>query len=340
MFVALRSLVRPSRILLTLSGLGLLAAAFAGQAACVANPGSQSDASFPKAFNGKLVYHSYVSYGDGTSQLFIYDFGARRLIQVSKASWGISDPMNASFSPDGKWLLFMGIKNNSWNVFLWPTDGSHLPYNLTNSKGDALNEDPKFSADGKSVVYKYNEGNVMRGSLVFANGVPSLKNLVNVTRNNAQNSMPFLSPDGSKLMFVKGSGGADLGLYQQDINTGAAVTFDATPGLSTYYPIVRADGVVFYTKWNNARQQHDLLYAKIGASDKPVELPINDCLSNNDDAAPVSGTSYVFFSSTTAGGYRLYLGDINSGKRWRMTQFGLDAEPNKAKLGASYYAGR
>ena len=29
----------------------------------------------PAALTGKLVYHSYVKYGDGTSQLFLYDFG-------------------------------------------------------------------------------------------------------------------------------------------------------------------------------------------------------------------------------------------------------------------------
>ncbi|NKJ49330.1 hypothetical protein CIC12_21875 [Burkholderia sp. SG-MS1] len=32
-------------------------------------------------------------------------------------------------------------------------------------------------------------------------------------------------------------------------------------------------------------------------------------LSNNDDAALVNGINYVFFSSTTAGGCQLYLGE-------------------------------
>ncbi|RQS62585.1 hypothetical protein DID96_31320, partial [Burkholderia sp. Bp8963] len=53
----------------------------AADAACISNPPSQSNASFPSALTGKLVYHSYVSYGDGTSQLFLYDFSARTLTQ-------------------------------------------------------------------------------------------------------------------------------------------------------------------------------------------------------------------------------------------------------------------
>lgn len=324
---------------LSIAGMMLWSVAGTASAGCIANPANQPDGSFPRSLTGKLVYHSYVQYGDGSSQLFIYDFSAHVLKQVSRASWGITDPMNASFSPDGKWLLFMGVQGGTWNLFLWPVDGSHAPYNLTNSKGDALNEDPKFSADGKSVVFKYNGGNVMRGTLAFVNGVPSLKALVNLTRNNAQDSMPYLTPDGTKLMFAKGDGGADLGLYQQTLATGAVTSFDAVHGVSTYYPVVRSDGVVFYTKWNNAREQRDQLYAKIAPSDQAVALSINDCLGSNSDPAPVSGSNYMFFSSTTSGSYRLYLGDITSGKRWRLAPFGIDANASTAKLGANYYPG-
>ncbi len=320
---------------------GIVAAACGGeiQAACVNDPPNQSNASFPSSLTGKLVYHSYVSYGDGTSQLFIYDFTAHTLTQVSNASWGITDPMNASFSPDGKWLLFMGVQNNAWNVFMWPTNGSHIPYNLTNSTGATRNEDPKFSPDGSSVIFKQNSANDMQGTLSYPGGIPQFTSVIDITNNKTQDSMPFMTPDGTKLLFSEGSGGASLGLYEETIATGATVKFDAASGISTYYPIVRADGTVFYTKWNNARQQLDQLYTKTAASDTPTQLSIDDCVSNNDDAGPVNGTNYVFFSSTTAGGYQLYLGDISTGKRWSLTQFGVNADSTKAKLGSSYYAG-
>ena len=68
-------------------------------------------------------------------------------------------------------------------------------------------------------------------------------------------------------------------------------------------------------------------------------MPINDCVSNNSDPAPVTGTNYVFFSSTTAGGYQLYVGDVTTGQRWSLSQFGVNADTTKAKLGSSYYGG-
>lgn len=320
---------------------GIVAAVYGGdcQAACISDPPNQSDASFPSSLTGKLVYHSYVSYGDGTSQLFIYDFSSHVLRQVSNASWGITDPMNASFSPDGKWLLFMGVKNNAWNVFMWPTDGSHIPYNLTDSTGATRNEDPKFSPDGKTVIFKQNSANDMQGTLSYPGGIPQFTSVINVTSNHTQDSMPYLTPDGTKLLFAAGTGGAKLGLYEETIATGATVPFDAVNGISTYYPVVRTDGTVFYTKWNNATQQRDQLYAKINPADTPNQLNINDCVSANDDPGPVNGTSYIFFSSTTAGGYQLYLGDVITGKRWSLTQFGVNADRTKGKFGSSYYAG-
>ncbi|MFX8055529.1 hypothetical protein ABTK93_19895, partial [Acinetobacter baumannii] len=45
------------------------------------------------------------------------------------------------------------------------------------------------------------------------------------------------------------------------------------------------------------------------------------------------------FSSTTAGGYQLYLGDASTGQRWSLSQFGVNNDTTKAKLGSNYYAG-
>src|SRR5690349_2978458 len=152
----------------------------AAHAACVANPPTQSDTTFPASLTGKLAYHSYVNYGDGTSQLFIYDFAARTLTQVSNSTWGIQDPMNGVFSPDGKWLAFMGITNGAWNVFFWQVGSSALPVNLTNSTGQTRNEDPKFSADGKSLLFKQN-GDVMQATLSYTSSGPVFTSVVNLT---------------------------------------------------------------------------------------------------------------------------------------------------------------
>jgi Tol biopolymer transport system component len=328
-----------------LLSLGIIAsAAFAlfsatAQASCVVNPTTQSNSTFPASLTGKLAYHSYVSYGDGTSQIFIYDFAARTLTQVSNITWGIQDPMNAVFSPDGKWLAFMGIKNNAWNVFFWQVGTSNLPINLTNSTGQTRNEDPKFSADGKSLLFKQN-GDVMQAALSYTSSGPVFTSVVNLTRTapGVENSMPFATPDGTAVYYTTGTG-SGMGLYKQTIGSTANVAFDAPAGLATYYPIVRADGTVFYARWLDATSQADQIYTKVNPSDVPNQLPLNDCNSNNSDPSPVNGTNYVFFSSTTAGGYQLYLGDATTGQRWSLSQFGVNSDTTKAKLGSNYYAG-
>jgi Tol biopolymer transport system component len=329
------------RFIKTTSLAGLVFAACAGQsiAACVNSPPPQTDASFPSSLTGKLAYHSYVSYGDGTSQIFIYDFSARTLTQVSKSTWGIKDPMNAVFSPDGKWLAFMGVTNNAWNVFMWQVGSANAPINLTNSTGQTRNEDPKFTSDGSSLFFKQN-GDVMQATLSFTSAGPAFTSVIDVTNSapTIESSMPFPTPDDSAIYYATGTG-AGLGLYKETLATHTKIAFDTPAGLSTYYPIVRADGTVFYARWKDATSQADQIYSKLNPGDTPNQLPINDCKANNSDPSPVSNTSYVFFSSTTAGGYQLYVGDASTGRRWSLTQFGVNADGTKAKLGSNYYAG-
>lgn len=308
-------------------------------AACVNNPAAQPNATFPAALTGKLVYHSYVKYGDGTSQLFLYDFSAHTLTQLSKSAWGITDPMNGVFSPDGKWLAFMGISNGAWNVFMLQLGAGTPPVNMTNSTGATRNEDPKFSTDGKTLVFKQN-GDVKQATLSYTSAGPVFTSVVSLTNApaGAEYSMPFLAPDASAVYYATGTG-SNMGLMKRMIATGATAVFDRPAGLQTYYPTVRADGMVYYARWKDSGGA-DQIYAKTAdPASTPSALALNDCMSNNSDPAPVSGTNYLFFSSTTAGGYQLYVGDVTTGQRWSLSQFGVNADATKAKLGANYYGG-
>jgi len=321
------------------AGIALALPGAAAEAACVSNPPAQSNASFPGTLTGKLVYHSYVKYGDGTSQIFLYDFSAHTLTQLSKPSWGITDPMNAVFSPDGKWIAFMGVSNGAWNVFMYQLGTSNAPVNMTNSTGATRNEDPKFSTDGKTLVFKQN-GNVEQATLSYTSAGPVFTSVLSLANapSGGEYSMPFLTPDADAVYYASGTG-ANMDLLKRTIATGATAVFDHPAGLETYYPIVRADGTVFYARWKDSSSQLDQIYTKTSdPASAPNPLSLNDCISNNSDPAPVSGTNYLFFSSTTAGGYQLYVGDVTTGQRWNLSQFGVNADPTKAKLGSSYYA--
>lgn len=297
---------------------------------CVNNPLDQPSSTLP-ALSGKLVYHAYENYGDGSAQLFLYDFSEGKLTQLSKKDWGITDPMNANISPDGKSIVFMGKEKNAWNVYTMELGSNKAPTNLTHSIGKTKNEDPKYSFDGKSIVYKSN-GNIMQMDL------KTLK-VTNLTKDDAkvENSMSYPSVDGNVIYFTKGAYG-ESGIYQKDLRTGITCPFSVEPGVSNYYPIVRDEDTVFFTKWISANVRNDQLYLKkTTPNSKPIELSINDCMANNSDAAPV-GADQVIFSSTTKGnGYQLYLGDINTGKRWNLNSL-VGNVGAKNKLGAHFYS--
>ena len=299
-----------------------------GYAKCTNNPQATSFQTFPSSITGKLVYHSYVSYGDGSSQLWVYDFNDHTLTQISNAGWGISDPMNAVWSPDGNWLLFMGIQNNAWNIFAWPTNNSHIPYNLTHSTGATRNEDPKFSADGSRIVFKQNLANSYSAPFQVVGGVPSIGALTNLTNNTAQDSMPFLTPNNTGLLFVEGSGGA-LQVYYKNLTSGATQLFAG----SGYYPIVRSDSTIFYADTTTGIDQTTY---KTSPTARPVQANFNDCQSDNSDAWPVNGSSLVFFSGSQMGYYQIYLGNLTTGQRWSLTPLGINSDTTRSYLGASY----
>lgn len=246
---------------------------------------------------------------------------------------------DAVFSPDGKWLTFMGIANDAWNVFMYALGDNAAPINMTNSTGATRNEDPKFGADGKSIVFKQN-GDVKLATLSYTSAGPvftSIASLTNVPAGS-ENSMPFLAPDSSAVYYASGTG-AKMGLTKRMLGTGVTSAYDPPAGRQTHYPSARADGTVFYTRWKHKRRL-DQIYAKTpDPASPPDQLALNDCVSNNSDPAPVSGTNYLFFSSTTAGGYQLYLGDTVTGQRWSLTPFGANVDTRRAKLGPSYFSG-
>lgn len=299
-----------------------------GYAQCTNNPPTASNSTFPSSITGKLVYHSYVNYGDGSSQLWVYNFKYQTLTQISNASWGITDPMNAVWSPDGNWLLFMGIKNNAWNIFAWPTNNSHIPYNLTNSTGATRNEDPKFSADGSRIVFKQNLANSYSAPFQVNNGIPSIGALTNLTNNTAQDSMPFLMPNNTGLLFVEGSGGA-LQVYYKNLTSGVTQLLTG----SGYYPIARSDATIFYADTTTGIDQTTY---KVSLTARPVQANFNDCQSDNSDAWPVNASTLVFFSGSQMGYYQIYLGDLKTGQRWSLTPLGINSDTTRSYLGSSY----
>lgn len=302
---------------------------------CVSSP-SDTGGNLPFT-TGKLLWHSYTAYGDGSSQLFVRDLAAGSTTQISSA-WAcasgctVKDPMNGVFSADGSYIVFMGVANNAWNVFAVPTAGG-TPTNLTNSTGLTRNEDPKFSADGTKLIWKQTQSTTYRilSAPISLSGTPALGTVTTVITGSTQNSMPFEDSTATNVYYSPGSG-APFTVSEQPM-AGGTVTTLTTSG---YYPIDRwSDDTVFWADDTTQGANDQIAYKAVGGS--AVIPSINDCNGNNSDPWPVASTTYVFFSSTTPGGYQLYLGDLATGDRYNLSSFYTDTA--KAHLGSAYYSG-
>ena len=141
---------------------------------------------------GKILYHTYSGYENWDGELFILDLSDNSITNISE-NWSIDHAINGMFSPDGTKIVFMGDGHGwvqDWDIFLW-TIGEDEPVNLTGLNQDR-EEDPKFSPDGNTIVYKKN-GDIVTMDLE-GNFIANLTNTAGI-----EESMPYYSADGSEI---------------------------------------------------------------------------------------------------------------------------------------------
>lgn len=269
--------------------------------------------------DGILIYHNYSNYEAWDAKLFMYDFSNNTKTELG-ASWNIDHEMNAHLSPDGSKLVFMGDNAGlprDWDIYIWDFGSANPPTNLTNSN-NLRDEDPKFSPDGNSIIFKQN------GDLKVMNLSGSIINQLTSDGNTIEESMPYYTTNGQKVVYAKGAG-ANSDIYIINSDGSNNTSLYSLASVSEYYPIMRNNSSFFYTRWLSSSSHNDQIYLGDFVGNA-ASLSINDLTSNNSDAYPV-GTDYLFFSSTRAGsaGYDLYLGQISTGKIWSLNGFNINS---------------
>lgn len=248
---------------------------------------------------GWLLWHSYSSYSARDSRLFL-----RSPEGVTEEITGdFVHPMNGSFGPSPDRIVFMAIDRaaDEWDIFLRENGKVR---NLTQNSG-FRNEDPKFSPDGKSIVFKSGHWDSSSDSFVYDLALLDIATgaVAMITDDSAEEAMPCFSPDGKYLFFASYSEGIGS-IVRIELSSMSKDTVFSEPGVNAYYPVASEDRL-YFTKWYSADDRCDQIMCFDGSqvTAMPFNSPDFDC----SDACP-AGSSMIF-SSTRNGSYDLFCFD-------------------------------
>ena len=101
-----------------------------------------------------------------------------------------------SWSPDGKDLIFTGGRNNEFDIYRIPADGSGPEVNLTNTKG--LDDGPEYTPDGKYIYFN----SARTGTMQVWRMKPDGRDQEQVTNDEYNNWFPHISPDGKWIAII------------------------------------------------------------------------------------------------------------------------------------------
>ncbi len=283
---------------------------------------SGTDANLPR---GWLLWHSYSRYDAKDSRLYLRDPEGK----IQEIGGEFIHAMNGSFGSSPERITFMAIDSaaDEWDIFLY--DGGSVT-NLTQNSG-CRNEDPKWSPDGRQIVFKTGKWDASADDFVYQLALlnPESKTVTMLTDDSREEAMPCFSADGSFLYYTAYTDRIGA-IMQMNLLTRETKTVFAEDGVNAYYPVVSGEKL-YFTKWCSADNHCDQLMCYDGQT--VTALPFNSERFDCSDACPVS-SSEMIYSCTAEGVYDLYYYDGNCACRIPECSSGQN------DLGASFFAER
>jgi TolB protein len=100
------------------------------------------------------------------------------------------------WSPDGKWLVYTGGRNDEYDIYKIPSDGSGPEVKLTSEKG--LDDGPEYSPDGKYIYFN----SARSGRMQLWRMKPDGADPERVLTSESHDWFPHVSPDGQWIAFL------------------------------------------------------------------------------------------------------------------------------------------
>src|SRR6187551_2209232 len=145
-----------------------------------------------ETFNSDPIYHvAFANFGPLNNDIFIADADGNHARPL------LPDPANdynASFSHDGKWVVFTSERNGSADIYRVHPDGSGLEQ-LTDDL--SFDDQAAFSPDGEKIAFVSSRN---RQADIYILEIAT-KKLTNITNHPAGDFRPSWSPDGERIAF-------------------------------------------------------------------------------------------------------------------------------------------
>jgi hypothetical protein len=264
--------------------------------------------------SGTLFFHRYSDYGSWDATMWSLDLQSGAFKQINQNWTTVLSPINAHVSNDGQYLTFMGSAAGlpdidgktqyDWDVFISHWEGSQWsdPINLTGGNGKR-DEDPKFSPDGKTIVYK--EDGIL-ATVASAGGVKTYLSI-----GEPESSMPYYRTNGTDILFER------QGKIYLKTATGDQLMDPGTGGESSYYPIGVDNERFLFSRVQDSK--HDGIRWGYYDGRPSTDLFFNNDTWDSSDSYPYQDAQDFFFLvsgdvNIPKGGYNLVIADLKGKK--------------------------
>lgn len=144
------------------------------------------------SFDGKQIGISHHGGANGSSMVYTLPITGGIPIPMTKTGPSYFH----GWSPDDKTLVFTGGRNDQYDIYTVPSDGSGVETQLTNLK--TLDDGPEYTPDGKYIYFN----SARTGTMKIWRMKPDGSNQEQITFDEYNDWFPHISPDGKKIVIL------------------------------------------------------------------------------------------------------------------------------------------